>query len=151
MPNLYGDPANPAMPTPPLAGDARADVAVVGGGITGLSTALHAAEQGAKVILLEAQEPGWGASGRNGGQVNAGRKCDPDLVERDHGVELGRRMNALAGGAPAFVFDLIKRHAIRCEARQNGTLRAAVTANHAVAIRNSVEQLMRRGAPVEYV
>ena len=86
---------------------------MVGGGITGLSTALHAAEKGAKVILLEAQEPGWGASGRNGGQVNAGLKFDPDAVERDHGVELGRRMNALAGGAPAFVFDLVRRHSIR--------------------------------------
>jgi glycine/D-amino acid oxidase-like deaminating enzyme len=70
-------------------------------------------------------------------------------VERDHGVELGRRMNVLAGGAPAFVFDLIKRHAIRCEARQNGTLRAAVGANHVAAIGISGEQLIRRGAPVE--
>jgi glycine/D-amino acid oxidase-like deaminating enzyme len=150
MPNLYRDTAEPAPPTPPLEGDARADVAVVGGGITGLSTALHVAEKGAKVILLEAEEPGWGASGRNGGQVNAGLKLDPDVVERDHGVELGGRMNALAGAAPGFVFDLIQRHAIRCEARQNGTLRAAVGANHAAAIRISVEQLIRRGAPVEY-
>src|ERR1700690_839408 len=151
MPNFFRDPAEPAVPTPPLEGDARADIAIVGGGITGLSTALHVAEQGAKVILLEAEEPGWGASGRNGGQVNAGLKLDPDLVERDHGVELGGRMNALAGDAPALVFDLIKRHAIRCEARQNGTLRAAVGANHAAAIRISVEQLTRRGAPVEYM
>jgi glycine/D-amino acid oxidase-like deaminating enzyme len=151
MPNLYRDTAEPAAPTPPLDGDARADIAVVGGGITGLSTALHAAEKGAKVILLEAQEPGWGASGRNGGQVNAGLKLDPDAVERDHGVELGGRMNALAGGAPGFVFDLVKRHAIPCEARQNGTLRAAAGANHAAAVRISAEQLMRRGAPVEYL
>jgi glycine/D-amino acid oxidase-like deaminating enzyme len=124
---------------------------VVGAGFTGLSTALHAAQMGAKVILLEAQEPGWGASGRNGGQVNAGLKPDPDAVERDHGVELGRRMNALAGGAPKFVFELIKRHAIACEARQGGTLRAAVGANHAAAVRISAEQLLRRGAPVEYL
>jgi glycine/D-amino acid oxidase-like deaminating enzyme len=150
MPNLYRDTAEPAPPTPPLEGDARADVAVVGGGITGLSTALHVAEKGAKVILLEAEEPGWGASGRNGGQVNAGLKLDPDVVERDHGVELGGRMNALAGAAPGFVFDLIQRHAIRCDARQNGTLRAAVRPKHAAAIRISVEQLIRRGAPVEY-
>jgi glycine/D-amino acid oxidase-like deaminating enzyme len=149
MPNLYRDTAEPAVPTPPLDGDACADVAIVGGGITGLSTALHVAEKGAKVILLEAEEPGWGASGRNGGQVNAGLKLDPDVVERDHGVELGRRMNALAGAAPAFVFDLVKRQAIRCEARQNGTLRAAVGAHHVAAIRISGEQLIRRGAPIE--
>jgi glycine/D-amino acid oxidase-like deaminating enzyme len=148
---LYRDTAEAAVPTPPLDGDARADVVVVGGGITGLSTALHAAEAGAKVILLEAQDPGWGASGRNGGQVNAGLKHDPDIVERDFGVDLGRRMNALAGAAPAFVFDLIERHSIRCEARQNGTLRAAVRAQHAARIRISVEQWLRRAAPVEFL
>jgi glycine/D-amino acid oxidase-like deaminating enzyme len=151
MANLYRDTAEPAAATPPLEGDARADVAVVGGGITGLSTALHAAEQGARVVLLEAEEPGWGASGRNGGQVNAGLKLDPDTVERDFGGELGGRMNALAGAAPQFVFDLVKRHAIRCEARQNGTLRAAAAAQHAAAIRVTAEQLRRRRAPVEYL
>lgn len=137
------------MPTPPLEGDIRADVIVVGGGFTGLSTALHLAEKGAKVVLLEAEEPGWGASGRNGGQVNAGLKYDPDSVEGDFGVDLGRRMNALAGAAPGFVFDLIERHGIACEARRNGTLRAAVRVNHAAHIRTSVEQLARRGAPVD--
>jgi glycine/D-amino acid oxidase-like deaminating enzyme len=148
---LYRDTAEAGVPTPPLEEDVRADVAVVGGGITGLSTALHAAEEGAKVVLLEAEEPGWGASGRNGGQVNAGLKHDPDTVEREFGVELGRRMNALAGTAPAFVFALIKRHAIHCEARQNGTLRAAVGVKHAAKMRISFEQLIRRGAPVEWL
>src|SRR5882757_84942 len=149
MSNLYRDTAERAVPTPPLDGDIRADVIVVGGGFTGLSTALHLAEKGAKVVLLEAEEPGWGASGRNGGQVNAGLKYDPNSVERDFGVDLGRRMNALAGAAPGFVFDLIERHGIACEARRNGTLRAAVRANHAAHIRTSVEQLARRGAPVD--
>jgi glycine/D-amino acid oxidase-like deaminating enzyme len=151
MSNLYLDTAAAAVPTPPLKGDARADVVVVGGGFTGLSTALHLAEEGAKVLLLEAEEPGWGASGRNGGQVNPGLKYDPDEVERDFGEDLGRRMNALAGAAPAFVFDLIKRCGIECEARQNGTLRAAVGAKHAARVRASVEQLRRRHAPVELI
>src|ERR1700723_2828407 len=134
MPNLYRDTAQPAPPTPPLDGTVRADIAIVGGGITGLSTALHAAEAGAEVVLLEAEEPGFGASGRNGGQVNPGLKLDPDKVERDFGLDLGGRMNALAGAAPALVFDLVKRHGIACEARQNGTLRAALHARHAAAI-----------------
>ncbi len=77
------------MATPALEGDVHADVAVIGGGITGLSTALHLAEQGPTVVLLEAHEPGWGASGRNGGQVNPGLKQDPDTVERDFGPDLG--------------------------------------------------------------
>jgi glycine/D-amino acid oxidase-like deaminating enzyme len=149
MPNLYQETAEPAVATPRLDGDAKADVVVVGGGVTGLSTALHLAGQGAKVVLLEAEEPGWGASGRNGGQVNPGLKLDPDTVERDHGKELGARMNAFAGAAPAFVFGLIERHGIRCDARRNGTLRAAIRAKHAAQVRASAEQLARRGAPVE--
>jgi glycine/D-amino acid oxidase-like deaminating enzyme len=149
MPNLYRDTAEPAAATPPLDGDIRADVAVVGGGFTGLSTALHLAEKGARVVLLEAEEPGWGASGRNGGQVNPGLKHDPDTVERHFGPDLGKRMNALAGAAPGYVFELIKRHGIACEARQNGTLRAAIAPRHAAAVRVTAEQLRRRGAPVE--
>ena len=149
MPNLYLDTAESAVPTPRLDGDVRADVAVVGGGVTGLSTALHLAQHGARVVLLEAGEPGWGASGRNGGQVNPGLKLDPDTVERDHGKDLGGRMNVFAGAAPQFVFDLIERHGIRCDARRNGTLRAATRAKHAAAVRATAEQLARRGAPVE--
>jgi len=149
MPNLYRDTAEPAATTPPLDGDVRADVLIVGGGLTGLSTALHLAEKGIKALVLEAAEPGWGASGRNGGQVNAGLKPDPDVVERDHGADLGRRMNEFAGAAPTFVFDLIARYAISCEARRNGTLRAAVRPNHAAKVRSTVKQLVRRGAPVE--
>ena len=149
MANLYQDTAEPAIATPPLDGDSRADVVVVGGGITGLSTALHLAERNTAVVLLEAEHPGWGASGRNGGQVNPGLKPDPDRVEHDYGSDLGARMNALAGGAPAFVFDLIARHAIRCEARRNGTLRAATRAKHAAQVRDSAQQLARRGAPIE--
>jgi glycine/D-amino acid oxidase-like deaminating enzyme len=149
MPNLYRETAHAAPTAPPLETDVRVDVAVVGGGITGLSTALHAAQSGANVVLLEAEELGFGASGRNGGQVNPGLKLDPDSVERDFGPDLGRRMNTLAGTAPALVFDLVTRHGIACDARQNGTLRAAVHARHAAAIRETCAQLGRRGAPVE--
>jgi glycine/D-amino acid oxidase-like deaminating enzyme len=149
MPNLYQDTALPAVAAPPLDGDTRTDVVVVGGGFTGLSTALHLAERGAQVVLLEAEQPGHGASGRNGGQVNPGLKHDPDVVERDFGADLGGRMNELSGTAPAFVFDLIKRHGISCEARQNGTLRAAVRSHHAARLRTSLEQWRRRGAAVE--
>jgi glycine/D-amino acid oxidase-like deaminating enzyme len=149
MPNLYRETAGPAVSAPPLDGDARADVAVVGGGFTGLSTALHLALKGVAVVLLEAREPGWGASGRNGGQVNPGLKCDPDVTVRDFGAELGGRMIALAGSAPDLVFNLVQRHRIECEARRNGTLRAAVRAAHGAAVRRTAEQLARRNAPVE--
>jgi glycine/D-amino acid oxidase-like deaminating enzyme len=149
MANLYHETAEPAPAGPSLKGDEQAEAIIVGGGITGLSAALHLAESGMKVALLEAHTPGWGASGRNGGQVNPGLKLDPDEVERRHGVDLGGRMNALAGGAPGFVFDLIKRLRIDCEARRNGTLRAASSARQGQRLRATAAQLLRRGAPVE--
>src|ERR1700710_1398756 len=90
-PSLYAETAIPAPALPRLEGEARASVGVIGGGITGLSAALHLAERGIDVALVEAHEPGWGASGRNGGQVNPGLKPDPDDVERDFG-ELGQRL-----------------------------------------------------------
>ena len=77
-PSLWAATAPPAPPTPPLEGSVSADVCVVGAGYAGLSTALHLAERGIKTIVLEAHEPGWGGSGRNGGQVIPGIKYDPD-------------------------------------------------------------------------
>jgi len=84
--------AEPLPATGSLEGDRRADVAVVGAGYTGLSAALHLAERGADVVVMDAAEPGWGASGRNGGQVIPGLKDDPGELERKFGPETGRRM-----------------------------------------------------------
>jgi glycine/D-amino acid oxidase-like deaminating enzyme len=149
-PSLYAEAAAPAVPTPPLEGTVRADVCIVGGGFTGLSAALHLAEIGVDVLLLEAREPGWGASGRNGGQVNPGLKPDPDQVERDFGPELGRRMLALSYGAPDALFALVRRHQIACEARQEGTIRAAIDARSAASVARTAEQGARRGWPVSF-
>ena len=148
-PSLYADTARPAVATPPLDGDKRVSIAIIGGGFTGLSAALHLAERGADAMVLEAHEPGWGASGRNGGQVNPGLKHDPDQVEADFGLGLGRRMIEMSWNAPEVVFDLIKRHQITCEARQSGTIRAAYHAGSAAEVRASFEQGARRGMPVE--
>ena len=147
-PSLYADTARPAPVTPALHGDRRASVAIVGGGFTGLSAALHLAEKGVDVVVLEANEPGWGASGRNGGQVNPGLKHDPDQVEADFGHDLGGRMVALSGNAPNVVFDLVQRHQIACGALQSGTLRSAISGKGGGQVRASAEQWIRRGAPV---
>ncbi len=148
-PSLYADTARPPIEAPPLDGDKRVSVAVVGGGFTGLSAALHLAERGVETVVLDAHQPGWGASGRNGGQVNPGLKYDPDQVEADFGPELGTRMVSFSTNAPNRVFELIRTHQIQCEARQGGTLRAAYAPKNAAEVRSTAEQCIRRGMPVE--
>jgi glycine/D-amino acid oxidase-like deaminating enzyme len=133
---------------PPLDTDKTVSVAIIGGGLAGLSTALHLAEQGTDAIVLEAQQPGWGASGNNGGQLNPGLKLDPDTIEARFGADLGRRMIAFAYDTPVFTLDLIRRLGIACEARQNGTLRAAYHETNAAAVETTAEQCIRRGMPV---
>jgi len=137
------------VPTPPLRADVRTEVAIVGAGYTGLSAALHLAERGVAVTLLEAHEPGWGAAGRNGGQVNAGLKHEPDDIERRLGGIYGPRLVQLAGEAPARLFALIDRLGIDCEARREGTLRAAYQPRQVAALHSSVSQWRRRDTELE--
>src|ERR1043166_7143599 len=108
-PALWAATAPPAPPTPPLETSAHADVCVIGGGYAGLSTALHLAERGVQTIVLEAREPGFGGSGRNGGQVIPGLKYDPDDLEAMFGPERGRRLVDFAGRTADAVFDQIGR------------------------------------------
>src|SRR6186713_3634016 len=150
-PSLYADTAVLPVPTPALDSGRSVPVAIIGGGFTGLSTALHLAEQGVDVVVLEAREPGWGASGNNGGQVNPGLKHDLDQIEADFGADLGRRMIAFSYGTTNFTHDLIRRYQIPCEARQNGTLRAAYHEASAAAIEKTAQQCIRRGMPVTYL
>lgn len=144
--SLYAETAQPGPITPPLEGDARADVAIVGGGLTGISAALHLAQRGVAATVLESHEVGWGASGRNGGQVNPGLKYDPDVIERDFGAGLGGRMIAFAGAAPQRAFDLIERHQIQCEAHRGGTIRAAKSKPNAALVRASAEKWAARAS-----
>ncbi|NBO20865.1 MAG: FAD-binding oxidoreductase [Rhodobacteraceae bacterium] len=95
---------------PALAGSVRADVCVVGAGYTGLSAALHLAEAGYRVTVLEAHRVGFGASGRNGGQVGSGQRLDQDDLERMLGQGDARRLWDLSQDAKALVRGLITRH-----------------------------------------
>jgi gamma-glutamylputrescine oxidase len=114
----YAATVDPLPPFPPLRGATRADVAIVGGGYTGLSAALHLAEAGYDVVLLEAQRVGWGASGRNGGQVGSGQRQDQDWLEQHLGRGRARTLWDLGEEAKALVRALIARHRIDCDLRE---------------------------------
>src|SRR5262245_56246103 len=116
MIQLWAATAIPDRAWPALAGETRADVAIVGGGYTGCAAALALAEAGAKVVLVEANGIGWGASGRNGGQVIPGLKHDPDELEALFGPDLGPRVVEAVGSVGDEVFGLIERHGIECDA-----------------------------------
>ena len=148
-PSLYADTARPAVHAPPLPGGRTASIAVVGAGFTGLSTALHLAGRGVDTVVLDAGQPGWGASGRNGGQVNPGLKHEPSQILRDFGPELGARMVALSGAAPQTVFDLIERHQIEAEAHRGGTIRAAMRPPALRNIHAAAAEQQARGCPAE--
>jgi glycine/D-amino acid oxidase-like deaminating enzyme len=148
---LYVDTAVASVPTPPLHGDAETDVVVVGGGYTGLSAALHLAERGIRTIVLEAQEPGFGASGRNGGHVNPGVYPDPDTVIAALGETRGRALLEASSSAPGFTFDLIKRHGIACEAEQTGTIRAGYHDKWLPGLRATLSQLERTGSLARWI
>ncbi|WP_313370271.1 FAD-binding oxidoreductase [Achromobacter animicus] len=134
--------------TLPLKADVTADVAIVGAGFTGLSAALHLAEAGVKVCVLEAEEIGFGGSGRNVGLVNAGMWVMPDELPNVLGDVYGERLLNVLGNAPDLVFDLIQRHGIECEAVRTGTLHCAVGQAGLSEITERASQWAARGAPV---
>jgi sarcosine oxidase len=147
--SLWTATAIPEPPCPPIVGEHTADVCVVGGGYTGLSAALHLTEAGASVVVLEAAVPGYGASGRNGGQVIPGLKLDPGAMETWLGPDRGARLVELVGGAADLVFALVRRHGIACDARQDGWIKATHTEAARREAARTAREWSRRGAPVE--
>jgi len=126
--SYYAATAGPWAAAPPLAGEAAADLVVVGGGCTGLAAALFAARAGLSVILLEGGRVGWGASGRNGGQMIPGlRKGAVDLVKM-LGAERARALLDVAFEARGLVTGLIAEHGIACDLKTTGHLLGAARA-----------------------
>lgn len=146
---LWEASAPPPPPTPRLNGDVEADVVVVGAGYTGLSAALHLAERGVRVVVLEAVEIGFGGSGRNVGLVNAGMWVMPEALPAELGTRFGTRLIAQLGEAPALVFDLVERHGMDCQAVRAGTLHCAVGRKGLAEIAERARQWQAIGAPVE--
>ena len=156
MPGAHDDPislwdrsAEEADFASALDGDIVTDLAIVGGGFTGLSTALHAAERGLDCHVLEAKRIGYGGSGRNVGLVNAGLWLPPQDVRTRLGQAYGSRLIQILGDAPSYVFALIEKHQIRCEATRNGTIHAAHSPKGYKDLAKRAEEWHRLGAPVD--
>ncbi|WP_141456211.1 FAD-binding oxidoreductase [Pseudoxanthomonas sp. z9] len=116
-PSWYAASAAPLSPQPRLEGELQADVCILGAGYTGLSAALELAEAGYRVIVLEAERIGWGASGRNGGQAIVGYGCEQDTLERLVGRADARRLFDFSREGMTLMRDRIQRHAIACDWR----------------------------------
>lgn len=137
------------IPLPALAGDAVTDTVVIGAGFTGLSTALHLRERGLDVMVLEAAEPGYGASGRNNGQVIPTlSRLDPEDMASKFGPA-GERLADLVRDSASILFDLVRRHALAAEAEQSGWIQPVHSPGRMRIAEKRVRQWQARGAPVD--
>jgi sarcosine oxidase len=135
--------------TKPLTGKAEIEVAIIGGGITGLSAAIHLQAQGRNAMVLEAGEIGWGGSGRNGGHFNPGLKVDPQDILARYGKQRGDRIVQMADQTCDLVFDMINRYNLQCDVVRNGYVQPAFGKKDLSVIQKKAHQWMKLGAPVE--
>jgi glycine/D-amino acid oxidase-like deaminating enzyme len=147
--SLWAAMTPPGPDLPELVGTAEADVIVIGGGFTGLSTALHLREAGVDVAIVEAMEPGWGASGRNNGQVIPTlSRPDPDDIVARHGAA-GERFVALLRDSASVLFDIARRYQIQAEQEQAGWVQPVHSPGRIKIAERRVRQWSKFGASVE--
>jgi glycine/D-amino acid oxidase-like deaminating enzyme len=140
-------PSGPDLPE--LIGTQQADVIVIGAGFTGLSTALHLREAGVDVAVIEAAEPGWGASGRNNGQVIPTlSRPDPEDIIAKHGA-VGERFVALLRDSASTLFDVARRYDIKAEQEQAGWVQPVHSPGRIKIAERRVKQWSKFHAPVE--
>ena len=149
MKSLWSATAPSVVQTPALGESVKVDVAIVGAGYTGLSTALHLAERGVSVCVLEANEPGWGASGRTGGQVNPTLKYDPEQLVRLFGPERAEPLISTVSSSADLVFELIEKHGIDCAPVRKGWMQVSYTEKGVAGLHARADQWARRGVPVQ--
>ena len=141
-PSYYVDSANEKDDYPMLQGDHSADVCVIGSGFTGLSAALHLSQKGYSVILLEAERVGWGASGRNGGQVGLGHCMDQAELEAKVGKDHARILWDMSLESVDLVKNLVSEHQIQCDLKP-GILHAAAKSSVNKGYRKNVDKLQK--------
>ncbi|HYW64035.1 MAG TPA: FAD-dependent oxidoreductase [Bradyrhizobium sp.] len=147
--SLWAAATPPGPDLPELAGATAADVVIIGGGFTGLSAALHLREAGVEVALVEAMEPGWGASGRNNGQVIPTlSRPDPEEIVARHGAA-GERFVTLLRDSASTLFDLARRYQINAEQEQTGWVQPVHSPGRIKIAERRVRQWSKYGAPVE--
>ena len=140
--------SEPALQWPILDGPHETEIVIIGCGFTGLSTALHLLEAGKKVTLVEAQQPGFGASGRNNGQVIPTlTRLDPDEMVRQY-KGAGERLAELVGDSATMLFDLVRKHRLQAEAEQSGWIQPAHTPGRMTLSEHRFKQWEKRGALV---
>jgi len=122
-PTWYAASANPLQKFPSAKGALKFDIAIIGAGFSGLSSALHLSKLGYKVCILDAHRVGWGASGRNGGQVGSGMRIGQDELEDLVGFQRAKQAFEIGVEAADLVRDLIKQHKIEC-AYKDGNIEA---------------------------
>lgn len=149
--SLWEATAVPAQDFPMWAGHDEAEVAIVGGGFAGLSCALHLAERGIAVALLEAGRVGDGASGRNGGQVLYGGRHSLAELTRLYGEAAAGRLDRFTRGAPDATFSLIERLGLRCDALRAGSIYAADSPAGLAEVQNKHRALLASGVPAELI
>ena len=125
--SYYAASANKYEPFPTLEGSINCDVCVVGGGYTGLSSALHLAEMGYDVVVLEGARIGFGASGRNGGQLVNSYSRDIDVIEKNYGPDAAKMLGSMMFEGGDIIRERIQRYQIQCDYRPGGLF---VAMNH---------------------
>lgn len=150
-PSIWAATAPERKITAPLTQDVEADVAIVGGGFSGLSAALHLAKRGKRVVLLEGKAVGWGASGRNNGQViPTMTAAEPDAIAQRYGAA-GERFAKLIGNSADILFAIVREENIQAEAEQNGWFQPAHSPGRVKLSQMRVEAWKRFGFPAEFL
>ncbi|MET3105797.1 gamma-glutamylputrescine oxidase [Oxalobacteraceae bacterium GrIS 2.11] len=124
VPSYYADSANASPDRPALLGSVYADVCIIGAGYTGLSAGLHLAEAGFKVVILEQAKVGWGASGRNGGQIVHSYSRDIDVIEQSYGKELAKPLAEMMFEGAQIIRERVAKYQIQCDLKSGGVYAA---------------------------
>lgn len=145
-PSYYAHSANPSPDRPALAGATDADVCIVGAGYTGLSAGIALAEAGLKVVVLEQSHVGWGASGRNGGQIVHSFSRDIDVIESSHGRAVAEPLARMMFEGARVIRERVKTYDIRCDLKDGGIF-AAISSGKTKGLREQKTLWERWGHP----